>query len=118
MTGWVERLNRAVLRRISSRSPVLVTDLHVRVGARTYRFFELQRVVAFRQPSWVGDALAVALEFEDGAAVVVTEQDRGWPQLLTALDADSRTEMVSAEWSMRLVGGDAETRLEVLRRER
>lgn len=115
MSGWVDRLNRAILRGVSKRPAVQVTASELQAGGHTYRFSELRRAVAFRQASWVGDELAVALEFDEGVVVVLTEQDAGWSQLLVILDADPRTQLLSAEWSLRLVGGDAETRLELLR---
>lgn len=115
MTRWIDRINEAILRRLSSRSRVSVNAEGVVLdGARQYSYADLERVVAFRQANWVGDVLALALDFGGGRVIVVTESDSAWPVLLRALDAQSRITMCSSEWTLRLVAGDEQTELELL----
>jgi hypothetical protein len=46
-------------------------------GSR-YRYADLQRVVAFRHASLVGDALSVALDFGEHV-LIVSQADNIWP---------------------------------------
>ncbi len=56
MTGWIDRINRAILRRVASRSRVSANAEGVVLGeGGQYSYADLKRVVAFRQANWVGD---------------------------------------------------------------
>lgn len=80
-------------------------------GEATY---DLERAVAYRHPDFVGDDLTVALDFGEGRVVVVSENDAAWHPVLSALDADPRGRQRSAEWTVALVGGAADMRIELI----
>jgi hypothetical protein len=115
MSSWIDRINRAVLRRLSPTFSVVADRDGVELGdGRRYRYADLERVVAFRQASLVGDALSVALDFGNGNVIVVSQADDVWSQVLSALDADPRSRMSSSQWALTLIASEGESQLEVL----
>jgi hypothetical protein len=115
MSSWIERINRVILGRLSPAASVVAHHDGLELGDGTrYRYVDLQRVIAFRQASLVGDALSVALDFGNGRAVVVSQADDVWPQVVSALDADPRTRMSSAQWSLILIASKGESQVEIV----
>ena len=113
--GWIERINRAILRRVSPTPSLVAHPEGIELGdGSRYRYADLQRVVAFRHPGLVGDALSVALDFGDEHVVVVSQTDDAWSQVVSALDADPRSRMPSPQWSLALIAGEGESQLEIL----
>lgn len=114
MSSWIDRINRAVLRRLSPTFSVVADRDGINLGdGSRYRYADLERVVAFRQASVVGDALSVALDFGDGHVIVVSQADDVWSQVVSALDADSRSRMLSSEWSLTLIASEGESQVEI-----
>jgi hypothetical protein len=115
MSSWVDRINRAILRRVSPTNSVVGYREGIELGdGSRRRYADLERVVAFRQASLVGDALSVALDFGDGHVIVVSQADDVWLHVLSALDADPRSRMSSSQWSLMLIASEGESQLEIL----
>ncbi len=115
MSSWVDRINRAILRRVSPTFSVVADRVGIEHGdGRRHRYADLERVVAFRQASLVGDALSVALDFGDGHVIVVSQGDEVWSHVLSALDADPRSHMSSSQWSLALIASEGESQVEIL----
>jgi hypothetical protein len=115
MSSWVDRINRAILRRVSPTYSVVTYREGIELGdGSRYRYADLERVVAFRQASLVGDALSVALDFGDGHVIVVSQADDVWSHVLSALDADPRSRMSSSQWSLALIASEGESQVEIL----
>lgn len=114
MSSWMDRINRAVLRRLSPTFSVVAHRDGIELGdGSRYRYADLERVVAFRQASLVGDALSVALDFGGGQVTVVSQADDVWPQVLSALDADPRSRLSSSQWSLMLIASEGESQVEI-----
>ena len=115
MSRWIDRINRAVLRRISPALTLVADAEGIELGdGSRYRYADLQRVVAFRQAGLVGDALSVALDFGDEQVIVVSQADDAWPNILSALDVDPRSRMPSSQWSLALIAGEGDSQVDVL----
>jgi hypothetical protein len=115
MSSWIDRINRAVRRRLSPTFSVVAHREGIELGdGSRYRYADLERVVASRHGSLVGDALSVALDFGDGHVIVVSQADDAWSQIPSALDADPRSRMSSSQWSLTLIAGEGESQLEIL----
>ena len=110
--SWVDRINDAILRRISGKAALLADEQGIEQSGQRFAYAELQHAVAFRQPNLVGDALSVALDFGGGRIIVVSETEAAWRSVVASLDAHPRNRKSSAEWSLALVAG--EERIELL----
>jgi hypothetical protein len=114
-----EQLGRSdqscVLRRASPTHSVVTYREGIELGdGSRHRFADLERVVAFRHASLVGDALSVALDFGDGHVIVVSQADDVWSHVLSALDTDPRSRMSSSQWSLALIASEGESQVEIL----
>ena len=115
MSNWIDGINRAGLRRLSPSFSVVPDHEGIELGdGSRYRYADLERVVAFRQASLVGDALSVALDFGNGHVIVVSQTDEVWLHVLSALDADPRSRMSSSQWSLTLIASEGESQLDIL----
>jgi hypothetical protein len=82
--------------------PQCLSDgLHFEDGGTLY-FSELERVVAFLQPSFIGEDLSLALDFGCGRVVQLTEADDAWAATVTALDLNPQISTSSHVWSLEL----------------
>ena len=103
MSNWIDRINRAILRKITPSSPVRADATGVQVGeGRLYPYTELRRAVAFFQSGFVGGTTSLALEF-DAKVLVISEADEAWSAVVSALDMDQRVLMPSREWRLALL---------------
>ena len=94
--GWVDRVNAAVLRRLNPNpAPAMAAKLATRVE-------DIARLVATRQPGYIGDTTILVAELASGDILGADEHDAEWPVLLTALDRSGRTALSSMEWTLRL----------------
>jgi hypothetical protein len=115
MSGWIDRIKRAILRRVSPTVTLMAYPGGIELGdGSRYRYADLQRVVAFRHASLVGDALSVALDFGGEHVIIVSQADDIWPQVVSALDSDARSRMPSSQWSLLLIAGKDEAQVEIL----
>lgn len=115
--SWFDRLSAAIVRRIHG-NVTLTADQHgVERNGHRLAYADLQRAVAYHQPRYTYDELAVALDFGEGRIVVFTESDEAWNAILAALDAHPRSFKPSIEWRLALVAAGADEQIELLRRE-
>jgi hypothetical protein len=112
--SWIDRINHAISRRTSGKAVLLAGEHGIEQAGQRYPYADLQRAVALRQPSVIGDALSVALEFGEGHVVVVSDTDAAWKPVLASLDEHPRILRPSAEWSLALVAGAADARFGLL----
>jgi hypothetical protein len=113
MTSWVDRINRAILRRVAPASGVSWDGSGIQLASgQRYRCADLQRAVAFSRPGFIGSTISLALE-SGGEVILVNETDDAWSPLLAALDADPRTLKRSREWLLVLVA-NPDAQIEIL----
>lgn len=112
--SWIDRINAAILRRVSRAPPVIADEHGVELSGRKYPYAELERAVAFRHPNLIGDDLTVALDFGGGHIIIVSENDAAWRTVLSSLDAHPRSHRPFAEWSLALVAGPEEAHIDLL----
>jgi hypothetical protein len=114
VSNWIDRINRAILRRITRSSPVHADATGVQVGqGPLYPYTDLRRAVAFFQSGFVGGTISLALEF-DAKVVVISEADEAWAEVLSALDMNQRVLLPSREWRLALLANPG-VQIEVLR---
>jgi hypothetical protein len=111
---WIDRINAAIVRRISGKTTQLVDEQGIEQAGQRLAWSGLERAIAYRHPSLVGDDLAVALDFGESRIVVVSENDEAWKTVLAALDAHPRSRQRSPEWTIALVAGSPEARIELV----
>lgn len=112
--SWIDRINAAIVRRIAGKHSLLADAHGIEQSGQRYAYADLERAVAYRHPNYVGDELAVALDFGESRIVVVTENEEAWTTLLAALDEHPRSRLRSTEWRLALVAADAGEWLELL----
>jgi hypothetical protein len=112
--NWIDRINAAIVRRIHGKVTLRADANGVEQDGQRLAWSGLERAVAYRHPSLVGDDLAVALDFGQSRIVVVSEDDEAWGTVVAALDRHPRRQRLSQEWRLALVAGAAEDRLELL----
>ena len=78
---------------------------------RTYA--DLERAVAYRHPSFVGDDVVLLLDFGQGRIIPVSEHDAAWETIVEAIDAHPRNRTRYPEWSLGLVA-DVSAQFELL----
>lgn len=111
--SWIDRINAAIVRRISRPATVVADEGGVEQAGRRHAYANLQRAVAFRQPNLIGDALSIALDFGDRNVIVISEHDAAWKTVLSSLDADPRSQRPAAEWCVALIAASEDARFEL-----
>jgi hypothetical protein len=101
--SWFDRINAALVRRITGRMAIVADEQGLEQAGQRVAYADLQHAVAYRHPSYVGDDLAVVLDF-----------GKAWKPLLAALDVHPRIQRSSPEWRVMLVAGAPEVRIELL----
>jgi hypothetical protein len=71
--SWIDRINAAIVRRISGKATLLADEQGIEQAGQRLAWSGLDRAIAYRHPSLVGDDLAVALDFGESRIVVVSE---------------------------------------------
>lgn len=112
--SWIDRINAALARRIKGQAALQADDDGLEESGRRLAYSDLRQAVAYRHPSLVGDDLAVALDFGQGRLVTISENDAAWQAILAALDRHPRNQRRSTEWTLALVAGREDVRIEVL----
>jgi hypothetical protein len=112
--SWIDRINAAIVRRIHGKATLRADAVGVELSGRRLAYADLQHAVAYRHPNLVGDDLAVALDFGEGRIVVVCENDGAWRTVVAALDAHPRSQRPAVEWTLALVAGAEDVRIELV----
>jgi hypothetical protein len=112
--SWIDRINAAIVRRIHGKATLRADDQGVEVSGQRLAYAGLEHAVAYRHPNLVGDDLAVALDFGEGQVVIVSQNDAAWGTVLSGLDRHPRTQRPSTEWTLALVAGAEDLRIELL----
>jgi hypothetical protein len=113
--SWIDRINAAIVRRIHGKAMPVADEHGVGQDGQRLAYADLHRAVAYRHPNLVGDDLAVALDFGEGRIVVFSQNDDAWKTVLAALDAHPLSQQPSTEWTVALIAGSPETRIELMR---
>lgn len=112
--SWIDRINAALVQRIHGKATLRADDVGMELSGQRLAYSELCRAVAYRHPNPVGGDLAVALDFGGGRVVVVSENDGVWGTILSGLDRHPRNQRPSSEWTLALVAGAEDVRIELL----
>lgn len=99
--SWVERFNRAILRRVQ---PAPGGGDAVAMAEAVP---ELVRLVAVLRDAGVGSVMMLLGEMPDGSVLQADEHDAGWAELLIAIDRSGRAGLSAREWPLRLIAGEA-----------
>ena len=112
--SWIGRLNDAIVRRINGKATLTADEHAVELSGQRLAYADLQHAVAYRHPSYIGDDLAVALDFGEGQLVIVSQNDAAWGVVLSGLDRHPRRQRPSTEWTLALVAGAEDLRIELV----
>jgi len=112
--SWIDRINAAVLRRIARGRAQMSADANgVTKDGQTLTYADLERAVAYRHPSLVGDDLVLLLDFGRGRIIPVSEHDAAWQTIVEAIDTHPRNRTRYPDWSVGLLA-DVNARFELL----
>jgi hypothetical protein len=112
--SWIDRINAAIVRRIQGNATLRADALGVELSGRRLAYADLQHAIAYRHPNPIGDDLSLALDFGDGRIVTVSENDAAWRTVLSGLDGHPRNQRLSTDWTLLLVAGAEDVRIELL----
>ncbi len=108
--GFVDRLNRAFLRRLRARLPKYTVEPDaIRVTSpdgRDHRlcFTELTNAAVHHRDLYAYDAIILTLGFANGETVEFAQDDANWESLINALDHSGRIDEPSHIWQLRAIG--------------
>ncbi len=111
--GLVDRVNRALLRRLRARLPrYVIEDDAVRVirpDGREYRlrFAALTAATLRHRDVYAYDAIILSLDFANGETIEYAQDDPHWRSLLAALDRSGRIATLSTIWQIEAIGDGA-----------
>ncbi len=99
-------INAWILRRLRPRFSIECVGDEIVAGDERLSLHALQQAVAYQEALYVGQRLALALMFQDGRRLAISQEDPCWNVVLDALDRLRLTEPLSPEWSLRLLAGE------------
>ncbi len=113
MTGWFDRLNRGVLRRLRARASRYVVEADgVRVTHPDGRddrlpFSDLTAASLHHRDIYAHDAIVLTLRFATGGTIEVAQDEAEWAPLVEALDRSGRIAEPSRIWQIRAIADGA-----------